>query len=422
MADRRGGDSVRTMCRIGTAVGLGWMLLGDLSAPAAANLLVPADATGTTSPRVAAAARIAATPTAQNARRAKAKAAASKAGQARKPEDPLAKLPPGPLQIIISLDDQRLALYAGGQLVARSTVSTGVPGHPTPTGVFSVIQKNRHHLSNIYSGAPMPFMQRITWSGIALHQGVVPGRPASHGCIRLPAAFASQLWGITRLGARVIIARNEVTPVEIEHARLFVLKRLPNSPPEMDRADAGRPLRTAQADTITSDATRVVDTKTADPPQPAAVLKLSDMPLRAGPVSVFISAKEKKLYVRKGFAPVFEAPVTIERPGEPLGTHAFTALSFLDDRATLRWTAVTLPNRIGKAEPARRGKASRDVAPPAPEPVASTPAEALDRITIPKEAKEWISELVSPGASLVISDNGMSHETGKETDFVVLTR
>ncbi len=98
-------------------------------------------------------------------------------------------IPPGQLHIMISIKSQRVAVYSDGILAAKSNVSTGVPDHPTPTGVFSVIQKNRHHRSNIYSDAPMPFMQRITWSGIALHQGNLPGRPASHGCIRLSQDF-----------------------------------------------------------------------------------------------------------------------------------------------------------------------------------------------------------------------------------------
>src|SRR5215213_7781039 len=133
------------------------------------------------------------------------------------------KLPPGPLQIIISIKKQQLSLYSGGQLVAQSPVSTGVPGHPTPHGVFSIIQKQIYHESNIYSSAPMPYMQRITWSGVAMHQGVVPGRPASHGCIRLPAAFAKRLWSITKIGARVIVAQDDVALAEIASPRLSAL-------------------------------------------------------------------------------------------------------------------------------------------------------------------------------------------------------
>ena len=98
------------------------------------------------------------------------------------------KLPPGPLHIVISIKKQQLTLYAGGVPVAHSQVSTGVPGHPTPQGVFCILEKRIYHESNLYSSAPMPYMQRITWSGVAMHQGVVPNHPASHGCIRLPAA------------------------------------------------------------------------------------------------------------------------------------------------------------------------------------------------------------------------------------------
>ena len=128
------------------------------------------------------------------------------------------KLPPGPLQIVISIKKQQLTLYAGGQPVAHSQVSTGVPGHPTPQGVFSIIQKQIYHESNLYSSAPMPYMQRITWSGVAMHQGVVPGHPASHGCIRLPAAFAKRLWSLTKVGARVIIAQDDVALAEIDQS------------------------------------------------------------------------------------------------------------------------------------------------------------------------------------------------------------
>ncbi|MEW6643169.1 MAG: L,D-transpeptidase family protein [Pseudomonadota bacterium] len=135
------------------------------------------------------------------------------------PKD-LAK-PRGPLIIAISVEKQHLKIYDANGLFAESPVSTGMRGHSTPMGVFSVIQKNKWHRSNLYSNAPMPYMQRITWSGVALHAGVVPGYPASHGCIRLPMAFATKLWAWTRLGARVIVAPGEVTPQDISHPVLF---------------------------------------------------------------------------------------------------------------------------------------------------------------------------------------------------------
>ena len=130
-------------------------------------------------------------------------------------------IPPGQLHIMVSIKSQRVAVYSDGMLAVKSNVSTGVPDHPTPTGVFSVIQKNRHHRSNIYSDAPMPFMQRITWSGIAMHQGNLPGRPASHGCIRVSGDFAQLLWKRTRLGARVIVTRDEFSPYPFSHPKLF---------------------------------------------------------------------------------------------------------------------------------------------------------------------------------------------------------
>ena len=136
-------------------------------------------------------------------------------------QDQAQDAPNGPLQIIISIADQRISVYDNGALIARSSVSTGIPRHPTPLGVFSVISKQRWHRSNLYSAAPMPYMQRITWSGIALHAGVLPGYPASHGCIRLKNEFAIRLWHLTKRGTRVIIASNDIQPVEIAHPHLF---------------------------------------------------------------------------------------------------------------------------------------------------------------------------------------------------------
>lgn len=132
--------------------------------------------------------------------------------------------PVGPLVIAISIDRQTLKIYDANGLYAESPVSTGMRGHSTPMGVFSVIQKNKYHRSNIYSGAPMPYMQRITWSGIAMHAGVLPGYPASHGCIRMPMAFAVKLWGWTRMGARVVIAPGELSPAAISHPLLTTQK------------------------------------------------------------------------------------------------------------------------------------------------------------------------------------------------------
>jgi len=375
-------------------------------------------------------------------------AAREKPAKAKANTDDVAAKAKGLLSVIISLNKQRLTLYSDGQPIAYSRVSTGVPGHPTPTGVFSVIQKDRWHHSNIYSNAPMYFMQRITWSGVAMHEGVVPNHPASHGCIRLPGAFARQMWGITKLGVRVIITHGEVTPVAISNERLFTLKREPAEPKgeaqaKLPETTGGTPnafelaqLSAARRDGQASNTTVLDVSKPLAPALDAMAYALGTprettgpefkpaepKPLKPGPISVFISRKEGKLYVRKGFDPVFDAPVTFEEPNRPLGTHVFTALAVNGDNTTLRWNVVSMPG--AGSPPVKKSAKGKRVETPAAPVVgpASNATEALDRVTIPPEALERISELMSPGASLIISDKGLGGETGKGTDFIVLTR
>jgi len=312
-----------------------------------------------------------------------------------------AEKPKGPYQIIISLDRQHLTLYAGSKAIAQSRVSTGQPGHRTPTGVFSVIEKDRWHHSNLYGNAPMYFMQRITWSGVAMHQGIVPNSPASHGCIRLPDSFARQLWGITGIGARVIVAHGEPAPVEISHPLLFVPKREPAPVADIQALEAARAAWTLAelASKTPLLGASITDWPSTDVPM-EAFPAIAARPHKEGPVSVFISRKEGKLFVRKGFEPLFDTPIAIENPGQPLGTYVFTAIAANPDDGSMRWTVVTA----------------------APSGARSGPEAALDRITIPPATRDQISELMSPGASLIVSDQGLSRETGMGTDFIVLTR
>jgi lipoprotein-anchoring transpeptidase ErfK/SrfK len=160
--------------------------------------------------------------------------------------------PQGPVIISISIDQQKLKLYDANGLFAESPISTGMRGHPTPMGVFSVIQKEKLHHSNIYSGAPMPFMQRITWSGIAIHAGVLPGYPASHGCIRMPMAFAMKMWNWTKMGARVVVTPGEITPASFSHPLLAALKVAPQpiaaDQPQPDAPMAAKADKAADAD------------------------------------------------------------------------------------------------------------------------------------------------------------------------------
>ena len=400
--------------------------------------------------------------------------------------EPFGPIPKGPLQVIISVDQQKLHLYSDGAHVADSLVATGVLEHPTPLGVFDIIQKSRFHRSNIYSNAPMPYMQRITWSGVALHEGVGAGHRASHGCIRLPHEFATQLWELTRLGARVIIAEPELQPEPIADLHLFVHKEPPaeavpaasapasvkplmtaqsleganttdagrdeskdaadppaprdaaDPPPPRDAADPPAP-RTGQAAPPTGQgngAAAVATAPVADPPSPSPPAKPIDMlrkPSKA-PIAIFISRKTQKIYVRQDFSPLFSAPVVIANPEQRFGTHIFTALDYLDDGSTLRRNVVSLPGEQTQA--ARRAEYERQYAgyakarrrddrfaqSPSVPPPPQTPQQALARIDIPQDVIERISRLIGPGSSLIVSDQGLGDETGEGTDFIVIAR
>jgi lipoprotein-anchoring transpeptidase ErfK/SrfK len=377
---------------------------------------------------------------------------------------PFGEVPKGPLQIIISINQQKLHVYSDGLHVADSSVATGVPRLPTPQGVFSVIQKQVFHRSNIYSNAPMPYMQRITWSGVAMHEGEDIGHPASHGCIRMPHDFAARLYRLTKIGVRVIISRPELKPSDIADAHLFVHKE---PPPQTVAIAAPAPANVpdpSAAKTAVSDAppaaaaqptsppssadpkvetpvaasTLTGDSDTAAPvPAPPPVVKLVDTmkaaAAKGSPITVFISRKQGRLYVRQDFQPLFDVPITIAQPDVPLGTHVFTALDYTgDDHTTFRWNVVSLPGeqprRVHVEEShSRSGKHARgrhveedDSVASAPPP--QTPAQILARIDIPADVMDAISELIVPGSSLVVSDQGLGGETGEGTDFIVVTR
>jgi hypothetical protein len=473
----------------------------------------------------------------------------SKQAQAeRVSKEPFGDIPKGPLQIFISLNNEELHLYRDGALVASAPVSTGVPGHPTPLGVFDVIQRDRFHHSNIYSNAPMPFMQRITWSGVALHEGEGVGHPASHGCIRMPHQFAARLWMMPTLGMRVVITRSPLAPVDFADPHLFVHK----TEAEVSAAAPAQPVKTAQSsDGSKTDAASSLSSRPADPaPNAAPAATAADPPSRSlgtastiapwgagpvaavvtqssapgnalsagatpvaeqsttslaaapanaapatpaadsaisppaapkasadtlrgtdatqavplvapdgavpvpparppalaetaaashGPISIFVSRKTMRIYVRQHFAPLFEAPITITDPQQPLGTHVFSALDYLSDGATFRWNAVSLPGETRKTVRiierdrrfegygygygygrARRIERTEQVFEPGPPP--QTPQQALARIEIPQDVIDRISELMVPGSSLIVSDQGLGPETGEGTDFIVVTR
>ena len=336
--------------------------------------------------------------------------------------------PHGTVILAVSLADQRLTIWDDGVVVARSPVSTGIAGRETPRGAFTLLQKQRMHRSNIYSNAPMPFMQRITWSGVALHEGHVTGRPASHGCIRLPADVARKLFTYTKIGARVIVTDDPVTPADFSSPKLFSAVTPPqeavaapvvqvalasaiNETPAAVAPAAGAPASEAP---ILAAATVVVPpagaveaaplfpapTGEAASPPPPAPPAAAPKPQPTGHVSVFISGKERKLFIRQGFEPVYESPVEIA-PGAVLGAHLFTAMEVNPQNGSVRWSRVSLPVK---------GLRNADA------------AEALEQIQIPQEARVEVGRRLAAGASLLIADQGLGRETGKTaTDFVLLT-
>jgi hypothetical protein len=359
----------------------------------------------------------------------------------------------GPLTVVVSIGEQRVRVFDATTKIADSPTSTGMRAHPTLTGVFSVIQKERMHHSNLYANAPMPYMQRLTWSGTAMHTGVLPGYAASHGCIRLPNSFAVRLWKLTKLGTRVIVARHGLQPEPIAHAKLDELKRKPAEATPMVEGAAGKtaanegPVATDGLGTpmpnmsealpkpavpLLTELKPIIDERympapaaepwlgpSIDPTAPAAAPK----PLKPGPVAIFISKKDGKLFVRKGFEPVFDVPVKIENPDLPLGTHVFTAAENRDGSLAMNWIALSLPadSRVAARSNRRRSK-NRVAEPPVPPVATATAAEALDRVELPAEAVDRLAEMLGPGASLIISDKGLGYQTGKGTGFIVLSR
>jgi L,D-transpeptidase catalytic domain len=441
-----------------------------------------------------------------------------------------------PVLAIVSLRDQRISIYNAGGKFLEAPVSTGSAGYETPAGIFSIVQKKEMHSSNLYEDGEMPFMQRLTWTGIALHAGVLPGRPASHGCIRLPMAFAQQLFQLTDLGMRVLIVRDDMGPSDISHPALFKSKPVGKEPTSAFRGDPSfsskaasearlggsepsrgfapgsdayrqmlqaeissrtielesainrlraaraaltratseeaastRQLRAQEANfgkaeaalkeverrietstetqirvraeaakakalarleelqtqlqtaRLQAQAKRDVAERAAEEARAAAAAKDSAADAAEGatrktlPVSVFISRKTQRVYVRKGNYPIYEGPADVRAAHMPIGTFVFTAVEPLGTSGDMRWSVVAMyrnPTAIEPVSQARTGAA-------APTDVAAAKA-ALSRIDFGQEALDIISEVVWLGSSLIISDEGPSRETGKDTDFVVV--
>jgi hypothetical protein len=225
--------------------------------------------------------------------------------------------PQGPMLLMVNILTQRAVLFRNGVPIAASTVSTGRPGHATPTGVFTILQKQVEHYSSLYNSAPMPYMQRLTWQGVALHAGNLPGYPASHGCIRLPPAFARVLYGATKVGMTVVITRQQTLP------------------------------RLAPAPAILAEGTQAGELEKGFTWEPAKS--------PAGPVSILVSAADRRAVVLRNGLVIGSAPVTVD--GRVDGTWAYALRNV--DAAGQHWFRLTLSAKPIEGNEVARSEWSR---------------------------------------------------------------
>ncbi|CUX12124.1 L,D-transpeptidase family protein [Agrobacterium genomosp. 13] len=380
------------------------------------------------------------------------------------------------LQILVSKNDQSLALYENGEIIATSKVSTGKAGHETPSGIFSILEKRKYHESNIYSAAPMPFMQRLTWSGIALHEGKVPNYPASHGCVRLPSKFAKSLFGDTQRGVHVIITDRPVSLRFVQHPALFEPRddgddgKLLLSDVELRPATFDAALGTVEV-AVNEKTNSLKPTAKARESSPLRILitrrgereKVMDiqtvltrlgfdagsadgyageMTISAingfkrwkglkttGPLltdafvaALYASAGEDhpptgQIMVRQDFKPLFEAAIDIRDPEVALGTHFFEAVSVDRAKGTAEWNGVTLENHLPAAARKRLGISVTE-APGGFDQLSAV----LSRLEIPTEIRSRIEQELTSGSSITVSDLSHQMETGAGTDFITVTK
>jgi len=289
-------------------------------------------------------------------------------GKAREPFAPTLKpgdyvwrpevSPAGPVVILVSIPDQVMYVYRNGVRIGRSTVSTGKPGKRTPSGVFTVLQKKVEHESSIYKGAKMPHMQRLTWSGIAMHAGQLPGYPASAGCVRMPEDFAEKLYSITSLGTTVIIAdQNSATSTTTNPGLLFSGKR--ESPPGADFFW-----------------------------EPEKAPK--------GPVSIIISTRDRTGFVYRNGVEIGRAPISgIERVS---GTHVYSALGSVDSSGRRDWIATA--SISGRTPNLKR---------------------LANQLTVSPTFLNDVRALIIPGTTLVLTDASVGARTHSAQGFKILT-
>jgi hypothetical protein len=274
--------------------------------------------------------------------------------------------PTGPVVIIVSLPGQRMYVYRNGVRIGVSTASTGTRSHATPTGIFTILQRKVSHESNIYKGAKMPHMQRLTWTGIAMHAGHLPGYPASHGCVRLPIDFAAKLYSVTDNGTSVIITDDKFAPGE------------------------------------TAEPGRLLSGKTGAPSTPVLAEDQfewhpEDAP--AGPVSIILSTVDQQAYVYRNGIEIGRAAVSTSGLGQGLGSHVYSALDKLDSKGRREWISTAGFGRT----------------------VGPDVKELVDCAIIAPGFLEQARAAVSAGTTLVITDLPVSSQTRSGSGFSILT-
>ena len=274
------------------------------------------------------------------------------------------RAPDGPLLIVASTTEQVAYVYRNGIRIARSSVSTGRPGHPTPTGVFTILEKEVHHTSSIYKGAEMPYMERVTWGGIALHAGDLPGYPDSHGCIRLPLEFSKLLFGVTMKGATVIIADERSAPAETVHPGLFFTHSGEESEPEAAGQFEWNPEKSA-----------------------------------SGPVSLLVSSADKTLYVYRNGMEIGRAGMPNSQTVSPLNDRVFSALNGMDGQGHLRWVEVTASGKDKSSE---------------------SLFAAAQKSRLPPEFLAKAKEVITPGATIIFTDKPVNQTTQSAPGFQIL--
>jgi hypothetical protein len=277
--------------------------------------------------------------------------------------------PGGPIILIVSLPDQRVYVYRNGVRIAASTCSTGKLGHQTPTGVFKILQKDRNHHSSTYNDAPMPYMNRLTWSGVALHAGQLPGYPASHGCVRLPKEFAERLFGVTKLGMTVVIADDESQPEEVTHPGMVLGEYAAR---EFDAVDAA--IKSAEYS----------EGHERAPNSP----------------SVVVSSADKSIHVFDNGALAASGKVAIQNLGKPLGERVFTLTGSDDRSGATAWQAAG----VGAAAKA----------------TGEDNGAALRRIKADLPAREAVRKRLKFGMTIVTTDKPADAKTRSGEGFVVL--